>query len=88
MSSKLIELRKSPSPALVREILKLKAFKDIKQHILSTIVTIKYLKDVSTMLAVLSAVRESDLNHINYARHNTYQHVCLNNSLRREKILQ
>ena len=30
--SKLIELRKSPSPALVEEIMKLDTFKDIKQH--------------------------------------------------------
>ena len=39
MSSKLIELRKSPSPALVEQILKLEDFKDIKQHIVSTTVT-------------------------------------------------
>ena len=69
MSSKLIELRKSPSPALVEEILKLEAFKDIKQHTVSTTVTesqlsqltIKYLRDVSTMLAVVSAARDVDL---------------------------
>ena len=51
MSSKLIELRKSLSPALLDEILKLEAFKDIKQHIVSTAgteyqVTIKFLKDL------------------------------------------
>ena len=28
---------------------------------------IKYLNDVSIMLAVVSAVREIDLDHINYA---------------------
>ena len=39
VSSKLIELRKSLSPALVEEILKLEAFKNIKQHIVSTTVT-------------------------------------------------
>ena len=39
VSSKLIELRKSPSPALVEEILKLEASKDIKQHTVSTTVT-------------------------------------------------
>ena len=33
VSSKLTELWKSPSPALVEEILKLDAFKNIKQHI-------------------------------------------------------
>ena len=70
-------LRKSPSPALVEEILKLETFKDIEQHIVSTTVTesrmtIKYLKDESTMLAVVSAVREVDFDHMNYARHNTY----------------
>ena len=69
MSSKLIELRKSPSPALVEQILKLEDFKDIKQHIVSTTVTesqmtIKYLKNVSTMLAVVSAVTEVDLDHM------------------------
>ena len=89
MSSKLIAL----PPVLVEEILKLEAFKDIKQHIVSTTVTesqmtIKYLKDVSAMLAVVSAVRVVDLNHINYARHNKYQHVYLNNLLRREKVLR
>ena len=88
MSSKLIAL----PPVLVEEILKLEAFKDIKQHIVSTTVTesqmtIKYLKDVSAMLAVVSAVRVVDLNHINYARHNKYQHVYLNNLLRREKSI-
>ena len=77
MSSKLIELRKSPSPALVEQILKLEDFKDIKQHIVSTTVTesqmtTKYLKNVSTMLAVVSAVTEVDLYHINYARRNMY----------------
>ena len=51
MSSKLIELRKSLSPALLDEILKLEAFKDIKQHIVSTAgtgyqITIKFLKDL------------------------------------------
>ena len=69
MSSKLIELGKSPSPALVEQILKLEDFKDIKQHIVSTTVTesqmtIKYLKNVSTMLAVVSAVTEVDLDHM------------------------
>ena len=88
VSNKLIELRKSPSLALVEEILKLEAFKDIKQPIvIESQMTIKYLKDVSTTLAVVSAVREVDLDHINYARHNTtYRHVYLNNLLRREKI--
>ena len=51
MSSKLIELRKWLSPALLDEILKLEAFKDIKQHIVSTAgteyqITIKFLKDL------------------------------------------
>ena len=83
-------LRKSPSLALVEEILKLETFKDIKQHIVSTIVTesritIKYLKGKSTMLPVVSTVREVDLDHINCARHNTYQHLYLQNLLRREK---
>ena len=92
MSSKLIELRKSPSPALVEQILKLEDFKDIKQHIVSTTVTesqmtTKYLKNVSTMLAVVSAVTEVDLDHINYSRHNMYSHVYLNNLLRREKSI-
>ena len=50
--------------------------------------TLKYLKDVSTIPAVVSAVREVDLDHINYARCNTYHHVYLNNLLRREKILR
>ena len=39
--------------------------------------TIKYLKDVSTKLTVASAVREVDLNNINYARHNTYQNIYI-----------
>ena len=39
VSSKLMELQKSLSPALVEEILKLEAFKDIKQPIVSTILT-------------------------------------------------
>ena len=88
VSNKLIELRKPPSRALVEEILKLEAFKDVKQPIvIESQMTIKYLKDVSTTLAVVSAVREVDLDHINYARHNTtYRHVYLNNLLRREKI--
>ena len=49
----------------------------MKQHIVSTTVTesqmtIKYLKNVSTMQAVISAVTEVQLNHINYARHSVY----------------
>ena len=92
MSSKLIELQKSQSPALVEVILKLEAFEDIKQPIVSIIVTesqmtIRYLKDVLKILAVVSAVREVDLDHVIYARHNTYQHVYLSNLWRREKIL-
>ena len=39
VSSKLIELRKSLSPALFDEILKLEAFKDIKQHTVNTKLT-------------------------------------------------
>ena len=49
--------------------------------------TTKYLKNVSTMLAVVSAVTEVDLDHINYSRHNMYSHVYLNNLLRREKSI-
>ena len=90
MSSKLIELRKPPSSALVEEVLKLEAFKNIKQDIVSTTVTesqmtTKYLKDVSKMLPVVSTVRKIGLNHINYARHNTYEGVCLNNLFKSEK---
>ena len=52
LSSKLIQLQKSPSPALFEEILKLVAFKDIKQPVVPTTITEsqmtkKYLKDVS-----------------------------------------
>ena len=39
------------------------------------------------MLAVIFAVREVDLDHINYARHKTYQHVYLINLLKREKSI-
>ena len=39
VSSKLIEFQKLSSPALVKEILKLETFKDIKQHIVLTSVT-------------------------------------------------
>ena len=42
--SKLIELQKSQSPALVEEIMKLDVFKDIKQHVVSTKGTILNLK--------------------------------------------
>ena len=90
VSSKPIELQQSPSPALLKEIMKLEAFKDIKQHTVSTTVTesqltIKYLKDVSTVLAVVFGVRENDLDHINYARHNICQQVYLNDLLRNGK---
>ena len=66
VSSKLIELRKSPSPALVEEIPKLENFKEMKQHIVSTTVTesqmtIKYLKNVSAMVTGVSTVTEVDL---------------------------
>ena len=87
--------------------MKLGAFQDIKQHIVSTTGTesqmiVKYLKDESSMLAIISAVRECSLkrkfsaerevlklmivfDNINYARHITYQHAYLNNSLRKDK---
>ena len=38
--------------------------------------TIKYLKDVSTIPAVVFAVREVDLDHANYARHNMHR-TCI-----------
>ena len=65
-SLKLIQLQKSPSLALIKEILKLKVSKDIKQHVLSTTVTesqmtLKYLKGVSTKLVVVSTGREVGL---------------------------
>ena len=64
--NKLVELRKSLSPALVEEIMKPGALKDSKQHIVSTMgtksqMTSKYLKDVSTRLAIVSVVREGGL---------------------------
>ena len=37
------------------------------------------------MLAVASAVKEVDLDHINYARNIEYQHVYVNSLLKREK---
>ena len=42
--SKLTELRKSPSPALVQKMIKLDAFKDIKQHTVLTTSTVLNLK--------------------------------------------
>ena len=42
--SKLIELRKSPSPALVKEIIRLDVFEEIKQHTVSTTGTVLNLK--------------------------------------------
>ena len=64
--NKLVELRKSLSPALVEEIMKPGALKDSKQHIVLTMgtksqMTSKYLKDVSTRLAIVSVVREGGL---------------------------
>ena len=63
--NKLVELRKSLSPALVEEIMKPGALKDSKQHIVSmgtkSQMTSKYLKDVSTRLAIVSVVREGGL---------------------------
>ena len=78
MSSKLIELQKSPSPALIKEILKLEAFKIINHHIALTVTEIqmtkKYLNVLKT-LAVVSGVREVYLDHTNYARYNTHQNI-------------
>ena len=89
--------------------MKLDAFKDIRQHILSVTgtesqMTVKYLKDMSTMLVIASAVREGGLkrhfsaekqilklmfafDHINYAGYITYQHVYLNNLLRKDNSI-
>ena len=39
-------------------------------------------------LAIVSAVRESDLDHNNYARHNNYQHVNQNIFWEGKKVLQ
>ena len=39
VSRKLMELQKLPSPALIKKLLKLEAFTDIKQHIVSATVT-------------------------------------------------
>ena len=66
--SKLTELGKSPSPALTEEIMKLDAFKDIKQHIIvsktgtESQMTVKCLQDVSRMLVISSKLREGGLN--------------------------
>ena len=59
VSSELIELLKSPLPALVEEILRLEPFKVIKQRIVSTTIPefqmiVKYLKDMPTMLQSLA----------------------------------
>ena len=67
-------MRKSPSPVLAKEIMKLDAFKDKKQHIVSAAsteyqMTVSYLKDVSTMLAIASAVREDSLKRYSSAEH-------------------
>ena len=67
--SNLIELRKSLSPALAEEIMTLDAFKDIKQHMLSTAstesqMTVKYLKDMSKMQAIVSPVRKGGLKRL------------------------
>ena len=37
------------------------------------------------MLAIVSAIRDVDLDHINFDRHNTHQQVCIQNLLRRGK---
>ena len=52
--SKLKKLQTPPSPVLVEKIMKLDAFKDIKQHIVLTMgtesqMTVKYLKDVKDL---------------------------------------
>ena len=63
---KLMKLRKSSSPALVEEIMRLDDFKDIKQCIVSATgnespMTIKYLKDVSRILALVFALKQGGL---------------------------
>ena len=63
---KLLKLRKSSSPALVEDIMRLDDFKDIKQCIVSATgnespMTIKYLKDVSRILALVFALKEGGL---------------------------
>ena len=55
VSSKLMELLKLPLPALGEEILRLQAFKVVKQRLVSTTsfefqMIVKYLQDMSTML--------------------------------------
>ena len=59
--SKLMQLRKSPSRELVEKILRLEAFKDIKQHIVRKTGTESTMSTMSTMLAVVSTVREVGL---------------------------
>ena len=62
----LIELRKSSLPVLIEEIMEMDTFKGIMQHTVSTMstesqITIKNLKSVPIMQAIVSAVREGDL---------------------------
>ncbi len=80
--------------------MRLDSFKSLASEILKyeegteSHLTVLYLKDVSTMLAMVSAVREGDLrrhveaerhmlgltfalDHQNYARYISYQHVFL-----------
>ena len=58
VSSKLIELQKSLSPALVEEILKLEAFKDIKQPIVSIILTKVFKVCVKNANCCICTLRE------------------------------
>ena len=68
--SALTEFRKKPSFDLAEEILKLNSFNEIVQNVLAFEegtegnLTVEYLKDVSCMLAMVSAVREG-----NFERH-------------------
>eukprot|EP00794_Sanderia_malayensis_P009432 gene9432-biopygen7559 len=65
LKEKLIELRKNPSPGALEKVLVLKSFHALKRQIMiesgtQAKMTVKYLKDISLMLALVSAVREKD----------------------------
>ena len=63
---KLITLRQSPSSDTLDDVINTNVFKSLVDAVLTATgthsqMTINYLKDVSTMLAIVSAVREGDL---------------------------
>ena len=80
--SELVNLRKSPSPETLHNVVNSTEFNDTFLELFATIgqhasMTVAYLKDMSSLLALVSSVREGDIDRHLQAEKGMLKQVCL-----------